>query len=104
MGLVWRPYRFFICYYGVAGENGLNSSVSIRYHRSKTSWTPYEVDNRAGEKNWPIADRCVTGNYPRNNCGTHFGSSSLVISKEANRRSSNVNGILRAQFRLLQST
>ena len=26
------------------------------------------------EKNWPIADRRVTSNHPRNNCGTHFGS------------------------------
>ena len=26
---------------------------------------------------WPIADRRVLNNYPRNNCGTSFGSSSL---------------------------
>ena len=31
---------------------------------------------------WPIADRHVTSNGPRNDCGTHFGSSSLFVSKE----------------------
>ena len=35
-------------------------------------------------KNWPIADRRVPSNDPRNNCGTHFGSSPLLVSKEAN--------------------
>ena len=34
-------------------------------------------------KNWPIADRRVPSNNPRNNCGTFFGSSSLVVSKVA---------------------
>jgi len=33
-----------------------------------------------GEK-WPISDRRVTSNYARNNCGTHFGTSSLFVSK-----------------------
>ena len=28
----------------------------------------------------PIADRRVPSNDPRNNCGTHFGSSSLLVS------------------------
>ena len=32
----------------------------------------------------PIADRHVSSNNPRNNCGTHFVSSSLLVSKIAN--------------------
>ena len=36
------------------------------------------------EKNWPIADRRVSINNPRNNCGTHFGSSLLPVSKVTN--------------------
>ena len=35
-------------------------------------------------KNWPIAKRRVPRSHPRNNCGTHFGSSSLLFSKVAN--------------------
>ena len=31
------------------------------------------------EKNWPIADRRVPSNNPRNNCRKHFGSSSLLV-------------------------
>ena len=34
-------------------------------------------------KNWPIADRRVPSNDPRNNCGTHFGASPLLFSKVA---------------------
>ena len=30
------------------------------------------------------ADRRVTSNNPRKNCGTHFGSSSLLVTKVAN--------------------
>ena len=32
-------------------------------------------------ENWPIADRRFPSNNPRNNCGTHFVSSSLLASK-----------------------
>ena len=39
---------------------------------------------------WPIVDQRVPGRDPRNNCGTHFGSSSLLDSKMAN--SSSFNG------------
>ena len=31
-----------------------------------------------------IADQRVPGNDPRNNCGTHFGTSSLQVTKVAN--------------------
>ena len=36
-------------------------------------------------QNWPIADRRVPSNAARNNCGTHLGSSPLLVSKVANR-------------------
>ena len=32
-------------------------------------------------EHWPIADQRVLCNDPRSNCGTHFGSSFLIISK-----------------------
>ena len=32
---------------------------------------------------WPIADLHVPSNDPRNTCGTHFGSSSPLVSKVA---------------------
>ena len=35
-------------------------------------------------KNWPIADQRIPNNDPINNCGTHFGSSALLISKVVN--------------------
>ena len=47
--------------------------------RSKiqTKCTPYveliQYGRHIGKKiYWPMADRCVLSNYPRNNCGTHF--------------------------------
>ena len=43
---------------------------------AKTSGT-VATDNK---KNWPIADRLVPSNHPRNTCGTRFDSSSLLIS------------------------
>ena len=33
---------------------------------------------------WPIADRRMPSNDPRNNRGTHFGSSILLITQVAN--------------------
>ena len=33
---------------------------------------------------WPIADRRVPTNDPTNNCGRHFGSSSILVSQGAN--------------------
>ena len=35
---------------------------------------------RDGEKNWPIANKGGFSNDPRNTCGTHFGSNSLLLS------------------------
>ena len=43
-------------------------------------------------KNWTIADWCVPSNNPRNNCGTHFGSSSLVVSKVVNGQTGRFTG------------
>ena len=39
---------------------------------------------RDRRKNWLIADRYVTNNDPRSNCGTRLGSSSPVVCKVAN--------------------
>ena len=39
----------------------------------------YGTVTRDREKNWPIADWRVPSNNPRNNCGTHFRSRSLVF-------------------------
>ena len=36
------------------------------------------------EKKWPIADRRVSSDNPKNNFGTHFGSSSLLGFRAAN--------------------
>ena len=36
------------------------------------------------ETTWPIADQRVPCNDPRINCGTHFGTSSRLVSKVAN--------------------
>ena len=52
----------------------------VEFTFAKTSGTV----TRDREKNWPIADRRVPSNYPRNNCGTHFGSISLLVSKVVN--------------------
>ena len=35
-------------------------------------------------KNWPIADWRGPSNDPRNNCGIHFGSRPLLVSKVTN--------------------
>ena len=36
------------------------------------------------DKNWPTADWPVPSNDSRNNCGTHLGSTSLLLSKMVN--------------------
>ena len=46
---------------------------------------------RNWEKNWPIADRCVPSNYPRNNFGAHSDSSHLLVSKVVNRLKDDVS-------------
>ena len=38
-----------------------------------TSARPLGLLLQTGKKNWPIADRYVLGNNPRNNYGMHFG-------------------------------
>ena len=53
----------------------------VEFTFAKTSGTV----TRDWRKIWPIADRHLPSNDPRNNCGTHFGSSPLPLSKVANR-------------------
>ena len=55
---------------------------------AKTSGTV----TRDRKKNWPIADWRVPSNNPRNTCGTHFGSSSLVVSKVVNGQTGRFTG------------
>ena len=57
--------------------------------RKKKTWPTWLSQRLKGllpgkGKNWPIADWRVPSNNPRNNCGTHFGSRSLVVSKVVN--------------------
>ena len=51
-----------------------------RVNFCKDFWDCYEGQG----KNWPIAVEHVPSNDPRINCGTHFGSSSLLVSEVAN--------------------
>ena len=44
----------------------------------------FRNDRRKGRKDLPIADPCVPSNHPRINCGTHFVSSALLVSKVVN--------------------
>ena len=57
---------------GQHGQRRNHFSLHLYHHRhlifAKTSGV---VTERRG-KNWPIADRRVPSNDPRNNCGTHF--------------------------------
>ena len=43
-------------------------------------------------KHWPIANWRVPSNVPRTNCGTHFVSSSLVVSKMVNGQTGRFTG------------
>ena len=47
--------------------------------RGKLGQVNFRKNFFRGGKNWPIADRRVPSNDSRNNCGTYFGSSSLLI-------------------------
>ena len=47
-----------------------------RVYFRKDFWDCYKGQRK---KNWPIADWYVTRNDPTNNCGTHFGTSSLFV-------------------------
>ena len=54
----WTVVRHF-----VGGKLG-----PVAFAKTSGSVTRYK------EENWPIADRRVPSNYPRSNCGAHFGS------------------------------
>ena len=68
-------------------DKGLYISIHHFKNDRETNWTELTFAKTSGtvtsdrEKNWPIADRRVSTNDPRNNCGMHFGSRSLLISK-----------------------
>ena len=54
--------------------------IGAELTNTKTSGTV----NRDRKKNWPIAERRIPANDPRNNCGTHFCPSPLLLSKVTN--------------------
>ena len=47
-----------------------------RVNFRKDFWDYYQGQ----AKNWPIADQRVPNADPRNNWGTHFGSSSFLVA------------------------
>ena len=53
-----------------------------RVNFCKDFWDCYYIGT--GEKSANSADRCVISNNPRNSCGTHVGSRSILFSKKAN--------------------
>ena len=53
------------------------------------------VNFRKNFWDWPIADQRVPSNYPRDICGTRFGSSSLLFSKVAKVRATYFTNWLR---------
>ena len=58
---------------------------AIRHFRTRENWTELTFAKTSGTvtREWPIADRRVPSNHPRNNCGKLFGSSSLLVCKVA---------------------
>ena len=64
-----------------------NDFIDFRQFRNKKDTGLSYIEQRllglslgTGKKKWPIADRHIPSNDPRNHCGTHFGSSSLLDS------------------------
>ena len=62
-----------------------SSSFAILEKRGKLGRVNFRKEFWDYFQNWPIADRRVPSNAARNNCGTHLGSSSLLVSKVGNR-------------------
>ena len=66
----------------------------VNIHDRNVNWTPIWCSHSCKNLHFfsvtcvllgtPIPDWRVLGNYPKNNCGTHFGSSYLIVSKVAN--------------------
>ena len=86
---------FFDSIVGVAAYVGWQSLVmlrplleQVRAIRKGTepinSCNAFWVCYKGQEKNWPIADRRVLSNDPRNHCWTRFDCSSLFYSNVAN--------------------
>ena len=63
-----------------------NRAFNSPLQKREGDWVELTVAKTSGtvtcgrEKNWPIAEWRVTGKDIRNNCETHFGCSSLVVS------------------------
>ena len=68
-------YGFFIRHFTTETRRKLD-----RVNFRKDFWDCYQGKG----KNWPIAERRVTRNDPRNNCRTLFGFSSLIVARVAN--------------------
>ena len=71
-------------------SRSLVSPTNSPVKKREVDWVEFAFAKPSGtvardtKKNWPIADRRVTSNNPRNNCVTYFGSRSLLVSKVAN--------------------
>ena len=59
-----------------------NEKETGRVNFCKDFWDCYYIGT--GEKSANSADRCVISNNPRNSCGTHVGSRSILFSEKAN--------------------
>ena len=68
-------YGFFIRQFATETRRKLD-----RVNFCKDFWDCYQGMG----KNWPIAERRVISNDPRNNCRTLFGFSSLFVARVAN--------------------
>ena len=70
-------------------ERYITLSISRSLKKRERNWPKSTFAKASGTaikprgKNWPIGDRCVPSYDPRDNCGTNFGSSSLLVSKVA---------------------
>ena len=66
----WRKYHIKLCVPFVCLDPVRLSLASMVVLYQVSCWLQRTY--------WPIADRRVPNNYPRNNCGTNFGSSSFL--------------------------
>ena len=76
-------------YFGTLWKTGKLNSRCRRHKCIKENWNEltfskdfWDCSSNRGKK-WPIADRCVSNNNPRNNRGMHSRSSFLLVSKVA---------------------
>ena len=89
-----RMKRDFYCFEGhyFLGPAFSSQVNHVKFASWKTTknWVELTFAKKSGsvtrdrEHFWPIADRRVPSNDPRNNCGTQFDSSTFLVSKVAN--------------------